>query len=48
MYCLKPPLHEPPEGSWSCHLCIIEYHTPKNSNSSGGSGVSASSADAPK
>ena len=48
MYCLKPPLHEPPEGSWSCHLCIIEYHTPKNSNSSGGGGVSASSADAPK
>lgn len=26
MYCLKPPLTEPPEGSWSCHLCIEEYH----------------------
>jgi len=29
MYCLKPPLSEPPEGSWSCHLCIEEYHTPR-------------------
>ncbi|KPM11997.1 zinc finger protein DPF3-like protein [Sarcoptes scabiei] len=28
MYCLKPPLTEPPEGSWSCHLCIEEYHQP--------------------
>ncbi|UYV77534.1 DPF2 [Cordylochernes scorpioides] len=48
MYCLSPPLSEPPEGkfvpphlstlvvshtvhvaytgSWSCHLCIVEYH----------------------
>merc|ERR1711936_52924 len=26
MYCLKPPLTEPPEGSWSCHLCIEEFH----------------------
>ncbi|XP_076315754.1 zinc finger protein DPF3-like isoform X1 [Tachypleus tridentatus] len=26
MYCLNPPLSEPPEGSWSCHLCIEEYH----------------------
>ncbi|KAG8192502.1 hypothetical protein JTE90_018024 [Oedothorax gibbosus] len=25
MYCLTPPLSEPPEGSWSCHLCIEEY-----------------------
>lgn len=25
MYCLTPPLAEPPEGSWSCHLCIEEY-----------------------
>ncbi|XP_014672957.1 PREDICTED: zinc finger protein ubi-d4-like [Priapulus caudatus] len=25
MYCLKPPLTEPPEGSWSCHLCIQEF-----------------------
>ncbi|CAL1573611.1 unnamed protein product [Knipowitschia caucasica] len=22
MYCLKPPMAEPPEGSWSCHLCL--------------------------
>ncbi|XP_023993717.1 zinc finger protein ubi-d4 isoform X1 [Salvelinus sp. IW2-2015] len=22
MYCLKPPMTEPPEGSWSCHLCL--------------------------
>ena len=29
MYCLKPPLSEPPEGSWSCHLCIVEYHQDK-------------------
>ncbi|XP_064604045.1 zinc finger protein ubi-d4 B-like [Liolophura sinensis] len=26
MYCLNPPLAEPPEGSWSCHLCIEEFH----------------------
>ncbi|XP_076366920.1 zinc finger protein DPF3-like isoform X2 [Tachypleus tridentatus] len=26
MYCLNPPLSNPPEGSWSCHLCIEEYH----------------------
>ncbi|XP_065583175.1 zinc finger protein ubi-d4-like isoform X2 [Artemia franciscana] len=26
MYCLKPPLSEPPEGSWSCHLCVREFH----------------------
>lgn len=25
-YCLKPPLREPPEGSWSCSGCLIEYH----------------------
>lgn len=25
-YCLKPPLTEPPEGSWSCPACLIEYH----------------------
>jgi len=25
-YCLKPPLLELPEGSWSCRLCLIEYH----------------------
>ncbi|KAI2805977.1 Zinc finger protein ubi-d4 [Blomia tropicalis] len=30
MYCLKPPMTEAPEGSWSCHLCIVEYHTPKH------------------
>ncbi|XP_072573640.1 zinc finger protein ubi-d4-like isoform X4 [Paramormyrops kingsleyae] len=22
MYCLRPPMSEPPEGSWSCHLCL--------------------------
>jgi len=26
MYCLKPPLSEPPEGSWSCHLCLVVFH----------------------
>ncbi|XP_067007494.2 zinc finger protein ubi-d4 isoform X2 [Anabrus simplex] len=26
MYCLAPPLTSPPEGSWSCHLCIAEFH----------------------
>lgn len=27
MYCLNPPLAEPPAGSWSCSLCIEEYHS---------------------
>ncbi|KAF9787715.1 hypothetical protein SFRURICE_016922 [Spodoptera frugiperda] len=27
MYCLAPPLETPPEGSWSCALCIKEFHT---------------------
>ncbi|XP_063388105.1 zinc finger protein ubi-d4 isoform X1 [Cydia fagiglandana] len=27
MYCLVPPLENPPEGSWSCALCIKEFHT---------------------
>ncbi|XP_059212653.1 zinc finger protein DPF3 isoform X2 [Centropristis striata] len=22
MYCLKPPMTKPPEGSWSCHVCL--------------------------
>uniref|UniRef100_A0A4W4FRP4 D4, zinc and double PHD fingers family 2 n=1 Tax=Electrophorus electricus TaxID=8005 RepID=A0A4W4FRP4_ELEEL len=22
MYCLQPPMSQPPEGSWSCHLCL--------------------------
>ncbi|KAK6487777.1 zinc finger protein neuro-d4-like isoform X2 [Huso huso] len=22
MYCLSPPMAEPPEGDWSCHLCL--------------------------
>ncbi|XP_050784527.1 zinc finger protein neuro-d4 isoform X2 [Gopherus flavomarginatus] len=22
MYCLSPPMAEPPEGSWSCYLCL--------------------------
>ncbi|XP_058805770.1 zinc finger protein ubi-d4 A-like isoform X2 [Phymastichus coffea] len=26
MYCLAPPLTSPPEGSWSCRLCIAEFH----------------------
>lgn len=26
-YCLSPPLIELPEGSWSCHLCLIDYHS---------------------
>jgi len=26
MYCLQPPLSEPPEGNWSCHLCIHEFY----------------------
>lgn len=30
MYCLTPPLDKPPEGSWSCSLCIEEYHNNGN------------------
>ncbi|XP_046751652.1 zinc finger protein ubi-d4 A isoform X4 [Diprion similis] len=26
MYCLAPPLASPPEGSWSCQLCLAEFH----------------------
>ncbi|XP_029176431.1 zinc finger protein DPF3 isoform X2 [Nylanderia fulva] len=26
MYCLAPPLASPPEGSWSCRLCLAEFH----------------------
>lgn len=26
MYCLAPPLINPPEGSWSCKLCTEEFH----------------------
>ncbi|KAF2898828.1 hypothetical protein ILUMI_07346 [Ignelater luminosus] len=26
MYCLTPPLNTPPEGSWSCKLCIDQFH----------------------
>nr|XP_057912410.1 zinc finger protein DPF3 isoform X3 [Doryrhamphus excisus] len=22
MYCLKPPMTQPPDGSWSCHVCL--------------------------
>jgi len=25
MYCLRPPLSAPPEGNWSCHLCVVEF-----------------------
>ena len=27
MYCLVPPIKEPPEGSWSCKLCIKRFHS---------------------
>ncbi|KAL0811846.1 hypothetical protein ABMA28_009273 [Loxostege sticticalis] len=27
MYCLAPPLDTPPEGSWSCALCIKQFHS---------------------
>ncbi|XP_071546294.1 zinc finger protein ubi-d4 B-like isoform X2 [Panulirus ornatus] len=27
LYCLRPPLQEPPEGEWSCGLCLQELHT---------------------
>lgn len=36
MYCLTPPISEPPEGSWSCHLCIEQYHKPKGQKESSG------------
>jgi len=26
MYCLVPPIKEPPEGNWSCNLCIELFH----------------------
>ncbi|XP_056633088.1 zinc finger protein ubi-d4-like [Diorhabda sublineata] len=26
MYCLSPALVNPPEGSWSCKLCIDQFH----------------------
>ncbi|XP_068231797.1 zinc finger protein ubi-d4 B isoform X2 [Palaemon carinicauda] len=29
LYCLDPPLSEPPEGEWSCYLCLQEFHTSK-------------------
>ncbi|XP_016973576.1 zinc finger protein DPF3 isoform X2 [Drosophila rhopaloa] len=31
MYCLSPPLITPPEGSWSCKLCMEEFHKNKSS-----------------
>ncbi|XP_043931731.1 zinc finger protein ubi-d4 isoform X2 [Protopterus annectens] len=41
MYCLDPPMSEPPEGSWSCHLCLdllkdkaSIFQSPSSSNSS--------------
>jgi hypothetical protein len=40
MYCLKPPLTEAPEGSWSCHLCIVEFH---QQNKNGSSTISSNS-----
>ncbi|CAG0914590.1 unnamed protein product [Notodromas monacha] len=27
MYCLRPPLEAPPDGSWSCELCVKEFHS---------------------
>lgn len=27
LYCLRPPLQEPPEGEWSCDLCLQQFHT---------------------
>ena len=32
MYCLKPPLKEMPEGSWSCAVCIEFFHKGKDPN----------------
>ncbi|CAB4068329.1 DPF2 [Lepeophtheirus salmonis] len=26
MYCLVPPIKEPPEGFWSCKLCLETFH----------------------
>jgi zinc finger protein ubi-d4 len=37
MYCLKPPIKEPPEGSWSCSLCIETFHKKPNQISAGAS-----------
>ncbi|XP_050529821.1 zinc finger protein ubi-d4 A isoform X2 [Daktulosphaira vitifoliae] len=27
VYCLTPPLTSPPEGCWSCQLCVKEFHS---------------------
>ncbi|KAK4299879.1 hypothetical protein Pmani_027880 [Petrolisthes manimaculis] len=27
LYCLTPPLLEPPEGEWSCELCLHQFHS---------------------
>ncbi|XP_042867289.1 zinc finger protein ubi-d4 B-like isoform X4 [Penaeus japonicus] len=27
LYCLRPPLQEPPEGEWSCDLCLQQFHS---------------------
>ncbi|XP_075169922.1 double PHD fingers d4 [Haematobia irritans] len=32
MYCLSPPLVTPPEGSWSCKLCLEEFHKTEDPN----------------
>lgn len=29
MYCLSPPLENPPEGSWDCKSCIETFYTKK-------------------
>jgi len=30
MYCLEPKITEPPEGNWSCNLCIELFHKKKD------------------
>uniref|UniRef100_A0A6G1S5X2 Zinc finger protein DPF3 n=1 Tax=Aceria tosichella TaxID=561515 RepID=A0A6G1S5X2_9ACAR len=30
VYCLNPPLDKPPDGNWSCTLCMEEYHSGEN------------------
>ncbi|KAM7540325.1 hypothetical protein Aperf_G00000024816 [Anoplocephala perfoliata] len=32
MFCLRPPLTQPPEGSWSCRLCLDRFKEAAASN----------------
>ncbi|VDL60629.1 unnamed protein product [Hymenolepis diminuta] len=32
MFCLRPPLTQPPEGSWSCTLCLERFKEAAASN----------------